>query len=489
MKIRTLLLAACISSPAVAQTPTDSALAADIDAMVRRVMALEPTPGLSIAVVRNDRPVLVSGYGLADVERNRPVTEHTLFYIASTTKAFTGLATTLLAQRGTLDLDAPISRYIPDARWAAGVQPDSITLRHLLSHTHGVANSGPVVLRTAYTGVHDNALLKELLQHHEASKEGRAFRYSNIGYNIAGLIIDEVTRGKWQDLLERAVLEPLRMTSTSAYISRFDSSRLAMPYAAETAGPRRLHFAKTDANMQAAGGLVSSGNDIARWLEVQINSGRLEGQQVFPRAVMQETQRIQAPVTGSSDVVGYSLGWRVSAFGGDTVLHHGGGFSTFGTYISFSPTAKIGVALMVNGANPGFVAVDFLTDYVLQRGGVDMPARTFEEFQTRLEQQRARIHANLAERAARPQQLPLPLQAYTGTFEATPAGIMTWTLRDGRLWAEMGVLKSVAEVFDAARNQLRVELEPGGGEIVQFNFENGRAVSITYSGRTYPRIR
>jgi len=90
-----------------------------------------------------------------------------------------------------------------------------------------------------------------------------------------------------------------------------------------------------------------------------------------------------------------------------------------------------------------------------------------------------------ARRAARPQTLSNPLEAYAGTYESVQGGTMTWTVRDGRLWAEIGVLRSVAEVFDNQKDQLRIELEPGSGTVVQFKFENGRAVSLTHGGYEY----
>lgn len=479
----------CATSPMQAQQASTKQLATDIDAMVRQVMAHNMTPGLAIAVVKNDATVLTRGYGMADIDGRIPVTENTAFYIASTTKAFTALTLALMEQQGTIDLDAPVSRYLTGAQWADGLDPDHITVRQLLSHTHGINNGGPIVLRTAYTGEHDNRLLKELLRHHGVYEKGQTFRYGNLGYNLAGIIIDDVTRGKWQDAIETQVLMPLGMKNTSAYVSRFDSARLAMPYAWEIAGPRRLHFAKNDTNMQAAGGLVSTAADLAKWLEVQINRGRLDGRQIFPRAVMEESQRLQAPISGSDDV-GYSLGWRMAVFGADTVYHHGGGFSTFGTYIAFSPTAKIGVAVVVNGADGGFGSVDYLVDYVLERGGgiVQDSGVSYASFEKRTQERRGRLTQDRQRRAARPQTLPLPLSAYTGRFATPETGTMTWTLRDGRLWSRMGALVSVAEVFDAGTHKLRVELEPGGGEVVEFKFENGRAVAIVYDGRTYPRI-
>jgi CubicO group peptidase (beta-lactamase class C family) len=246
---------------ASAQSPANRQLAADVDTFVQHVMSISGTPGLAIAVVQGARPVLVKGYGLADLERRIPVTEHTVFYIASTTKAFTALTVALMAERKVLDLDAPITRYLTGVQWAASANPDRITLRQLLSHTHGIDGDGPVVWRTSFTGVHTNALLKALLRHHGASDAGRVYRYTNLGYNIAGIIIDDVTRGKWQDALATNVMTPLGMSSTTAYVSRFDSARLAMPYTMEPSGPRRVHYAKSDANMQAAGGLVSTAAD------------------------------------------------------------------------------------------------------------------------------------------------------------------------------------------------------------------------------------
>src|SRR5688572_2911557 len=252
---RLILIYALFLMPtlAFAQSQQDKQFAADVDALVTRVMAMDVTPGMAIAVVKGDQTILAKGYGWADLERKVPATERTAFYIASMTKAFTALDIALLAKRGVLSLDAPVSRYLGGVTWGSGVNADSITIRQLLSHTHGIANDGPVVFRTAFTGDHTNALLKDLLRYHSASDAGRKYRYTNLGYNIAGIIIDDLTKSKWQDQLEAGIFKPLGMNNTTAYVSRIDSARLAMPYAALS---KRVHYSKSDANMQAAGGLV-----------------------------------------------------------------------------------------------------------------------------------------------------------------------------------------------------------------------------------------
>lgn len=492
---RIALIIGFVMLPALAsaQSAEDRKFSADVDGMVHRVMALSAAPGIAVAVVKGDRTILAKGYGFADVERTQPASENTGFYIASTTKAFTALDIALMAKRGVISLDDPVSKYLGGVQWASGVNPDSITIRQLLTHTHGIENSGPVVWRTAFSGVHTNAMLKNLLRHHPASDAGRGYRYTNLGYNIAGLIIDDLTHSRWQDELGKNIFTPLGMKNTSAYVSRFDSASLAMPYAYEPAGRRRLHYAKGDGNMQAAGGLISTAADMTKWLQAQINLGRVDGKQIFPRDVVAETHRTQAMFkeTGSAGF-GYALGWNVAVVHGDTVLHHGGGFSAFRTYIAFSPNSKIGVAVLTNEGSVGGVAVNFIIDQVLDhdREPAGWQARTDEELKalaTRLQTARERIAADRARRAARPQALPNPLESYTGTFENAEAGTMTWTMRDNRLWAEIGLLKSVAEVFDATTNKLRVELEPGSGDVVQFDIEDGKAVGIVFSGRKFVR--
>jgi CubicO group peptidase (beta-lactamase class C family) len=487
-----LTLVCIVTAPAPAQSPADRALAADVDSFVQRLMTISGTPGLGVAVVQGNRPILVKGYGYSDVERRIPVTENTVFYVASMTKAFTALTVALMAERRQIELDAPVSRYLRDAQWAPGISPDSITIRQLLTHTHGISGDGPVVWRTAWTGEHTNAELKALLRHHGPGSVPRGtYRYTNLGYNIAGLIIDDLTRGRWQDALATNVMTPLGMSSTTPFVSRFDSTRLAMPYALE----QRLRYGKLDANMQAAGGLVSSAADMAKWLEVQINGGRLGGRQVFPASVIAETQRQQVVARGSSGefpLVGYTLGWMVGVVGGDTVLMHGGGFSTFRAFIVFDPRRQIGIALLTNESIMGGGAIQVMARYVLERArdGAQVKeqyAGRLAELPAMLDGIRARVAEGRAERARRPQTLNRPLDAYTGTFESPTGGVMTWTVRSGRLWATIGVLESVAEVYDAQADQLRVELEPGFGTVVEFRFADGRATSLRHPSGEYVR--
>ncbi|HEX6063658.1 MAG TPA: serine hydrolase domain-containing protein, partial [Longimicrobiales bacterium] len=257
-----ITLSLTTAAPTFAQA--DPQLARDVDAFVSQLMTHNVAPGLAIAVVRGNEPVLIKGYGYADLERKRPVTPTTGFYIASITKTFTALTMKLMEQRGLLQLYDPVSKYLPRLVLAPGLSADSITLVQLLTHTHGIDNSGPVVALTAFNGVHTNARLLELMREHKPGESGRNFRYTNVGFNLAGLIIDEVTDDTWKNVMQKDVLDPIGMKDTRASISRYDSAQLAMPYAAAgDGGFRRIQYAKGDGNMHAAGGLISTAQDLA----------------------------------------------------------------------------------------------------------------------------------------------------------------------------------------------------------------------------------
>ena len=119
-----------------------------------------------------------------------------------------------------------------------------------------------------------NAHLVQLLAFHGAARNGRAYEYGNVGYNVAALAMDAVTKESWKETLRRLIFEPLRMTNTSGFVSKFPAERLAMPYRGTPTGFVRAPYAKFDANMQSAGGLVTTAADMGRWLEVHIGNGK-----------------------------------------------------------------------------------------------------------------------------------------------------------------------------------------------------------------------
>jgi len=482
MRLRISILSILIQGLVVGTCLAGAPSGAELDALVREAFASGATPGMSVAVLQGDKTLFVSGYGYADVERKLAVTPETIFYLASTGKAFTALEAQLLAERGEFDLDDPLSTLLPDLVLGPGLDPDKISLRDLLTHTHGISNDGPVSFRSAYSGEGTSEELIRLLRSHPPAKEGRSFAYGNIGYDVAGLVLDRKIDGGWRAGIERDVLAPLGLKRSGPRVSRFSSRDLAQPYEQGLAGFERVTYAKQDANMNASGGELSTAQDLARFVRVHLNGGRLEGRSVVPERVILESRRRQAEQTrqfGEMARYGWGLGWDLSTYEGDTLVSRFGSFPGFRSHVSYLPTRGLGVVVLVNGGRVASPLADIVAlsvyDLLLERSDAA------ERLRARLERQKPdmqkmaeMIRQDRERRAGRDQRLPHALSAYEGVYESTEYGRMRWKLKGNRFEVTMGAASCTAEVFDGASNKMRVELT-GGGSVVEFAIPPGSA--------------
>lgn len=479
--------------PARASAQSSPALTARLDSVMNAMMALDLAPGAGIVVVRDSQIVYMKGFGYADVEAKRPFTPETGFYIASTTKSFTGLASALLDRKGTFKLNAPLRQYLPALKLKSPLEADSITIRSLLTHTHGIGNSGPVTIRLAYSGEYNgDAELSRFLEQHEAAKTGRAFSYGNVGYNVAALAMYTATKKSWKDVLQAELFAPLGMKRTSAYVSKFARNDLATPYQVTLDGWKPRPYGKVDSNMQSAGGLITTLRDMGTWLEAHVNNGRINGKQVLPASAFEEAHSNLAPFerkTQTGTQIGYGLGWNINIVGSDTVLVHGGGFPGFATYMSFVPDRKLGIAVFANTDGLGGALTEIATALVYQAltNGEMKAAFPIDQIERLLAQDKERMSADMKRRAARPQNLQFPLDAYTGVFENPSMGKLRLSQVNGKLEANLGAAWSAVEVFDNTKNQLRIALF-GGGEVVNVEMKDGKAIALSFGGSEYRRV-
>lgn len=472
------LVAAPLSAAAAVAAGEDESLT--LAAIARRAMDTGSTPGMSVAVVRDDRVIWSAGFGDADRESGRRVRPETRFYIASTSKALTALAATRLVARGLLDLDAPLSKALPGAAFSPSVKGDTIRVRDLLTHTHGIDPEGPLTMRVAISGDYENADLLRCLAAHGAAKNGREFRYSNLGYDLLGIALAPGETRGWKTVVDREVTEPLGMNATTAYRSRIADDLLAMPYEMMPSGFERLPLAKEDANMGPAGGHFSTAPDLALLLIAELNGGRLDGRVVIPPEVIAETQRQQVAQDrefGPYHRHGWGLGWDLGTYNGDTIIHRFGSFAGYRSHVSFMPARKLGVVVLVNGdalsSSLADVVATSIYDHLLGvTGAGERLEAGLAQFPKVIAQIKTETAAALAKRAARSQVLLRPLAAYAGLYTNPVWGTLELRVQDGRLEAVMGVARSKVEVFDAAKDQLRVVLF-GTGNVIEARFGDG----------------
>jgi CubicO group peptidase (beta-lactamase class C family) len=460
---------------------------------------LASIPAISVAVARSDGPIYVKAFGRADIERGIPATADTRFYIASSTKSFVALAMALLERKGAIDLDWTLAELAPGVAFAPEIRAGEVTLRHLLSHSHGLLGD-PIEFRLASTGEHDPATLWRLLSRMTANKEEPlgTFNYGNLGFNVAALLVERRLGKRWQQILKDEVLTPLRLRQTIAEGVERERARglLTHPYfGAGPNGPERLRLAKVDRTMQSAGGMYSSANDLARWVALQLAAQKGLRGLALPADVVAMTHKPVATMKlafGPFSRTGYGLGWYSGDYRGATLFHSFGSFTGSRAHVSFLPAQDIGVAINSNDEGVGFRFVDTAAAFAYDwfTVGPEAATKRAEEEVAKLAEEGMKLSqkfaADRANRAKRTWQLTLPRSAYAGRFCDPDAGTIEVAVAGERLDVRMGELRSVAEPFTRP-DSIRLELVPNQGEVFQFLTENGRATALRGPDATFQR--
>ncbi len=304
------------------------------------LFALVDENGLAYSYVLNDD--ILNG-------RRSTVDENSPIYVASQTKAFTGTLLSILNEEGIIDLDKSLHEYLPELTLQDSVDTDQITVRRLLNHTHGI-NSTPFIWKTSFLGYGgtDRELIDDLNADFLYDPSGR-FRYSNAGPIIAAMIVDAVTGNSWKEEMKKRIFLPLEMMNTSTNVSDFDKNTI-VPSLTVTKNNVVFYsgFDKDDLTMNAAGGILSTINDLAKWLRANINHDEriLKTQRSWEG--MHEPTTSQDRMYFTTHRFAYSLGWDITDYRGDTILSRFGGYGGISFHASFIPARKIGIIAFSN---------------------------------------------------------------------------------------------------------------------------------------------
>ncbi len=325
----------------------------EIEAIVQEELERFHIHGAAVAVVKDGEIVLARGFGYRDAEQQLPTTGRTLFPIGSTTKAFTAAAVGAAVDDGLLEWDRPVREYLPTFELYDPVAGRELTLRDMLSHRSGLPRHDRMMLMYAGGGL-TRAESVERLRYLQPNKGFReAWQYNNLIYMAAGYVIEAVTGRTWEEAVQEKLLDPLGLANTNLFMAELqksddhavgyterDGSLVEVPYRSiEVVGP--------------AGSINSCIEDMARWVLVNIDQGRLEGKQVLSPATVKEIQSPtilipDSPLWSEVDLIGYGLGWVVENRRGHRVIWHNGGIDGFKTFIAFSSEQMAGVVVLAN---------------------------------------------------------------------------------------------------------------------------------------------
>ena len=486
-----------------AQAPRTSKEFTDsYDAYLRRTMERLPDiPGMAVVVIKDDKPIFMRAYGMADREAGIKADTDTLFYIASSTKAFTALAAAMLDQEGKIKFSDPVTKY------AAGVSfknqiPDKVTVRDLLTHTSGLKND-VLVNRLAFSGQIDQREIDRVFAEATTFTDGNygKYAYDNLGYNIYGLLLQNSLKINWQDLLQKRVFDPAGLKHTTSRISQARAKKwnVAAPYILDPSAGTILRSVldKSDENMQSAGGMFMSISDLGKWINLNMNAGRLDGKQVIPADLIRNAQtgytktvREQPPFSGEGE---YGLGWQIGKYRSDKVIYHHGGFAGYRSHVSFMPDKKIGVGVLVNNDIVGGRAADMVATYAYDwwsnRENLEADyTKQLQDLFDSYEKRKHQAHAAAVERSKRTWQLSKPFGDYAGKYTNDIFGTMEITPRENALAVRMGKINTIATPF-TEKDTIRVEMVPGGnGEVIRFKIVGDKAESLNYAGVEFKRV-
>ena len=251
--------------------------------------------------------------------------------------------------------------------------------------------------------------------------------------------------------------------------------------------------------MHAAGGLISTPRDMAKFLIAELNDGKLNGEQVFPEGMIpfsQEPHAKQERKFLGLKRFGYGYGWNIATTPlGDTLVHHYGGFPGTAAQVAFMPEHNIGLSIYANEGMAGLLSTFLIASYAFDyyAGRENLEAYYDEKLaicKSRiLDGNKGQIES-VAKRALRTWQLELPFEDYAGSYYSPSTGTLVIRCNaQNELIASMGYLKSAPATPIKLKNSMRVELIPGSGSVIQFHIENGEVTYISFDGLRYNKIK
>ena len=346
------LLVLFITTGLFAQQPTfvnDS-----LDIYIQREMARWQIPGVAIAIVKDGKVVVTKGYGVTDVETKQPVDENTLFMIASNTKAFTGTALALMEKRGQISLNDHITQFIPYFSMHNPALTNLVTVEDVLSHRLGLET-----FQSDFVNWDSKLSRKELIENFHNNIPVYDFRddygYCNMGFLIAGEVIQAVTDTTFDDYIKHHFFDPLNMQRTSStYEALLSATNKCTPYTMFNGKLEKLAYDNLN-NLAPAASINSSVNDLSHWALMQLNGGKYNGKQIVPADVLRNTQ-IPRSIAGagtsrlypSQHFSLYGLGWFLEDFEGKKTLSHSGGANGFVTNTLLIPEMQLGIIVLTN---------------------------------------------------------------------------------------------------------------------------------------------
>ncbi|NBB22288.1 serine hydrolase [Runella sp. CRIBMP] len=394
------------------------------DAFVNQMLVEWRVPGASVAIVKDGKLLYAKGYGFKDIKKNLPVTEKTLFPIASCTKSFTSAALAILADEGKLDWNKPIKEYLPDFQLQDEFATRTVAARDLVSHRTGLPRHD---LTWLYANLGRQSLYQNLKYLPLSKPLYAQYQYNNLMFMTAGVLIERLSGKSWENFLREKILQPLGMNQTAlTYPELFQKEDYALSYRDSNGQWTEQGFGSNVDAIGPAGSIKSNAVEMANWLIMQLNKGKFGDKQIVSAANLKENhtpQIIVSPAEATFSELGYAsygMGWSINTYRGHLRLAHNGSIEGYRSQMAFFPNDNIGVVILTNTGAVDYYFVNAVCNYFsdkwLSLPVIDWtPRLKTAQAETKAKQEKAKLdNASKRKNNTAPSHI---LDSYAGTFE------------------------------------------------------------------------
>ncbi len=330
---------------------------AALDTIVADAMKAFDVPGAAVAIVQDDKVIYLKGFGVRKAREKEPVTEDTVFAIASCSKAFTATAIAMLVAEGKMNWDDPVRKHVDWFRLSDPSADRDVTIRDLLCHRTGMPRHDMLWAAAAN-------LPEGYIRDYGKAKPSTSFRstweYANIPFTTAGVASGLADKSDWPTLIQKRIFSPLGMkTATTSAREAMTRPEFAVPHNRFVDG-KIGPVARADVDsVRGAGSINASVRDLSQWLRFQLANGEIDGKKLLATAAIKETRKPQMIVRQegrwltffpekSTRFLNYGLGWFVHDYRGHMAVSHGGTFDGFRAQTMLIPDKKLGVVVFGN---------------------------------------------------------------------------------------------------------------------------------------------
>ena len=380
-------------------------------------------PGVAVAIIKDGKTVLMKGYGTKEMGKTDKIDENTLFMIGSNTKAYTATSLAILENEKKLSLDDKITKWLPDFKLYDACATQMATIRDMLCH-----RSGLETFQGDFTYWESNLTRKEVMQKFGKNKPAYDFRtrygYCNAGFLTAGEVLSVASGRTWEDNIRERIFMPLKMTRSLALSAEAPkATNIAVPHSKFESVLTKIPYCLID-NLAPAGAISESVKDAANWLIMQMDTGKFEGKQVFPKDVIQKTWAANTIVSSRKSFLSptqfglYGLGWFLNDYAGKKVISHDGGVNGFVSTTCFLPEERLGIVVFTNtDANSFYTALRLqIIDAYLKQPYKNY-SKILLDFDKKDQEAEAKDLKTKREQIKKNAKLAMPLLSYIGKYE------------------------------------------------------------------------